>query len=353
MKKIFSYILVFAIIVLSCSGSGDGNPPVKNIILIIGDGMGLTQVYSSMITTKEKLNIERAQFIGLSKTYSLNSLITDSGAGATAISTGHKANNHVIAVDTNGKPMKTIMEYASEAGLSNGIVVTCDLAHATPAAFLTHNIFRENYIDITKNYLHANFDILIGGGIHRFDSLLISDSLRMKGCQVVYSLDSVNISNNGPIVCMVAQEHLPSETEGRGNYLVKATDLALNRLNRNPKGFFMMIEGSQIDWACHANDYNYLVSEVLDLDKAIGRAFDFADKNPGTLVIVTADHETGGLTMPADSITGEINANFSSHEHTGVMVPIYAYGTGAKNFSQIMENTDLFYRMMKSLRLKN
>lgn len=345
-------ILTCSIQHISFSQSTD---KVKNIILMIGDGMGTDQVYAAISTSKNRLNIERAKFIGFSKTYSANNYITDSGAGGTAMATGVKTKNHSIGVDTSGNPIKSILVYAEEYKKSTGLVTTCDLTHATPASFVAHELSRYNANAIAQDFLDVDVDVMIGGGKHRFDSLGISDSLVNRGYKVTDKLSSIKKKDKTPLACFVSPEHPKSIIDGRDpEYLNNAVEIALNKLSNNLKGFFLLVEGSQIDWGGHANDLKYVITETIDFDKAVGVAFDFADKNPGTLVIVTADHETGGLTV----INGELKSHkvaghFSTINHSGVMVPIYAYGTGAENFSQIMENTDIFKKMMKAFGFQN
>jgi alkaline phosphatase len=323
---------------------------VKNIILLIGDGMGTDQVYAAMTVSKDKLNFERAKYIGFSKTYSLSNFTTDSGAGGTAIATGTKTKNHAVGVDFMGNPLKSILVYAEEHGKSTGIVTTCDLTHATPATFVAHQLSRYSLNEIALDFLNVDVDVLIGGGRHRFDSLGVTKALRDKGYNVSRDLNSIRIKDTSPIICQVAEEHPLSILEGRDpNFLQNAVDVAMNKLNRDPEGFFLMVEGSQIDWGGHDNDLEYVISETLDFDKAVGKAFDFADQNPGTLVIITADHETGGLTLlDGDRDKHLVDGQFSTDGHTGVMVPIYAYGTGSEAFSHIMQNTDIFKNMMSA-----
>jgi alkaline phosphatase len=342
-------ILVLLVILTSSSGVARKKPEVKNIILLIGDGMGLAQVYSAMSVTDHPLNIERAKYIGLSKTYSANNYITDSGAGGTAISTGTKTNNGAIAVDTQGKKLKTILEYAEDYGKATGIVVTCNLNHATPASFIAHENLRYMDVDITRDFLKTDIDVLIGGGAHIFDSLKVSDQMQKKGYQLTYSIDSIDSRKAGNLLCLAAEDQLPPMLNGRSDYLPKSVNIALDRLSKNQSGFFLMVEGSQIDWGGHSNNIDYVTSELLDFDKAVGEAMDFADKNPGTLVIITADHETGGLTLTDGNVQErKITAQFSTTYHSGVMVPIYTYGTGSEAFSGIMQNTDIFCHMMKA-----
>ena len=354
-KSIFIVLVIILSLSLSSCKSFNSkkHSEVKNIILLIGDGMGVTQVYAGMSVAKNKLNIERSQFTGFSKTYSSSDYTTDSGAGATAISTGQKSYNGSIAVDSSGKELKSITDYANEAGLSTGIVATCALSHATPAAFAVSNVTRNDYNKITSDYTQSGVDVLIGGGAFLFDSLGVTDSLRNLGYEIQNDLDLVDLTSDAPLLSLPYEQHPPSLIDGRNEeYLRTATKIATQKLSYNDKGFFLMIEASQIDWAGHKNNIDYVVSEMLDFDKAIGEAYDFADANPGTLVIVTADHETGGLILPKGSIKDKtIVSEFASGGHTGIMVPIFTYGTGAEEFSTIMENTDIFVKMMSALGL--
>jgi alkaline phosphatase len=330
---------------------------IKNIILLIGDGMGVAQIYAGYTVNKGKLNIERASSIGFSKTQSANKYITDSGAGATAISTGCKTNNYSIGLDKDGKPRETILETAEKNGLSTGLVVTSSVTHATPAAFISHISSRNSEDSIALCYPSSGIDIFIGGGRNyfenRLDKLNLSDSLRKEGYLIVYDLKSIDTASHNNIGCLAANIAMPTYNQGRGDFLPQAVDISLKKLNRNKNGFFIMIEGSQIDWACHNRDLSYLTSEIIDFDKAIGVAFDFADANPGTLVIVTADHETMGLALTGgDILNGKVEGVFGANYHTGVMVPVFAYGESSSEFSGIYENTEIYQKMMRLLGLK-
>ncbi|MBN1116504.1 MAG: alkaline phosphatase [Bacteroidales bacterium] len=345
--KITSFL--FATFFASALFSQEGK--VKNIILLIGDGMGTAQIYAAMSVSNDNLNIERAQYVGFSKTYSANNYITDSGAGGTAIATGKKTKNTYIAVDTNGAPIKSILKYAMDHKMSAGMVTTCDLAHATPASFVANDDSRYHCNEITLDYKEVLPDLLIGGGSHRFDSLGVSQFYKDNGYFVSYDLNSIgNKYKKDKILCLVAEEHPLPIFQGRDpNYLKDAVEIALKKLSLNDEGFFLMVEGSQIDWGGHANNLKYVMTEVYDFDKAVGVAFDFADNNPGTLVIVTADHETGGLTLPEGDLENKtVSGTFSTLHHSGVMVPIFAYGHGAKDFSGIMQNTEIFNKMMNA-----
>jgi alkaline phosphatase len=326
----------------------------KNIILMIGDGMGTAQIYSG-ITANKGLNIEQFKYIGFSKTYSSDNYVTDSGAGATAISTGVKTKNHYIAVDSSGNKLKTILEIAEDKGMYTGMVVTCHITHATPAAFISHNINRDNYEEIAADFLKTDIEVFIGGGKDNFtnrkDNRDLIQELKKKGYQVTDTFTDLPKIKSGKLAGFTAKKSNPYLLDGRGDMLCIGTETALNILNQSPKGFFLMIEGSLIDWASHDNDQSKVVAEVVDFDKAVGKVLEFARKDKNTLVIVTADHETGGMAINSGNInTGTFEAAFNVKDHTGVMVPVFAYGPGAENFGGIYENTEIFYKMLESLK---
>jgi alkaline phosphatase len=327
---------------------------VKNIILMIGDGMGVAQIYAGYTVNKGYLNLMKSQTVGLSITYSADEYVTDSGAGGTAISTGKKTNNYSIGVNTKGLEQKTILESAEENGLATGLVVTSSITHATPASFIAHQISRNEGINIANDFIESGIDIFIGGGRSYFENpnknIYFSDSLRKRGYDIVYSLDDIKASVSKNIGCLLAEDNLPPVLNGRGDYLINAVNIALEKLVKSDSGFFIMIEGSQIDWGGHSKNLPYLVSEMIDFDKAVGASFSFADSHPGTLVIVTADHETGGLSLVNGNLTmGEVDGRFSTRGHTGVMVPVFAYGEGAELFTGIYQNTDIYFKMMQLL----
>jgi alkaline phosphatase len=324
--------------------------PPKNIILMIGDGMGTAQVYAALTAKKGQLNMARCPYSGFVKTNSADSYITDSGAGATAYATGQKTNNGYISLSTQGLVLPTILETAEKHGLATGLVVTCAITHATPAAFIAHTPNRDKYEDIAKDFLKTDIDVFIGGGRnnfnHRSDSLNLLDSLVKRGYTVVSDMKDVDIKNTPKLACLIAPGHLPKESEGRGDMLSKASAMALTILKRNKTGFFMMIEGSQIDWGGHDKNKDYVVSEAVDFDDAVGTVLDFAAKNGETLVIISADHETGGFGLTGGNLaTGEVEGSFIYGDHTGVMVPLFAFGPGAEQFSGLQENTDVFKKM--------
>lgn len=337
---------------LSSKSAPDQKPP-KNIILMIGDGMGINQVYSTIVANG-KLNLEEFKYIGFHKTTSADNYVTDSGAGGTALATGSKTYNGAIAVDINGKSLKTILEIAEEKGKHTGLVATSSITHATPASFIAHNPSRANYQEIAEDFLKTDIEVFIGGGKKDFnqrkDGLDLVKELLDKGYQITDTITDLANIKSGKLAGFTAKGHNPSILDGRGDMLGIATKKGIELLNQSPKGFFLMIEGSQIDWAGHDNDPKGIIAEMIDFDKAVGIALEFAKKDGNTLLIITADHETGGIAInKGDLKTGELEYGFTTKNHTGGLVPVFAYGPGAHNFMGIYENTDVFYKMLTFL----
>ncbi len=330
----------------------------KNVILMIGDGMGLGQITAGMYANGNHLNLERFPIVGLQKTYSYNNLITDSAASATAIACGVKTYNAAIGVNKDTVPVQSILEEAEIKGLKTGLIATSTIVHATPAAFISHQPMRSMYEFIAQDLLDSGIDLFIGGGYkffneQRHDEKSLIPKLERKGFTVSSltheELEDVNLANTKKLAYFTSNDSPIPEATGR-DYLPKASIIAANFLNSHKKqGFFLMIEGSQIDWGGHANDTKYITSEVIDFDKAIGKMLDFAKKDKETLVIITADHETGGFAINPKSRMDSIQGAFTSSYHTGTMVPVFAYGPGSELFSGIYENTDIYHKMRKAL----
>jgi len=317
----------------------------KNVILMIGDGMGLAQVYAGLTANGGHLYLENFKHIGFSKTYSSDNYITDSAAGGTALACGEKTYNGAIGVNAQKQPIVNIRELAEKKGLETGLVSTSAITHATPASFIAHQPSRNMYEAIAADFINSGIDVFIGGGVDHFekrkDGRNLSEELRKDGYQVMYNMDNISQVTSGKLAGLTAPIHNPAEPE-RGNMLVQSTNTALNILSQNKKGYFIMIEGSQIDWGGHANKTPYVVEEMLDFDQAIGVALKHAAQDGETLIIVTADHETGGMSInEGDMATGKVVGEYTTGHHTGIMVPVYAFGPGAEQFTGIMENTDI------------
>ncbi|MEH6763805.1 MAG: alkaline phosphatase [Aequorivita antarctica] len=353
-------LLSFTIIATSCVSvqvsdntvtpiSADVKKP-KNIILLIGDGMGLSQVSTAIYYKDGKPNFERFHTIGLSKTSSASDLITDSAAGATVFSAGVKTYNGAIGVDKDTIAAPTIVEQLSKEGYATGIVATSSIQHATPASFYAHVKSRSMYEEITEFTPNSGVNFFAGGGLKFFnkrkDGKDLLAEMKAKGYEVFTDQLPQTPSEKNELI-LLAADGMPKMSEGRGDFLPNATKLALEKLSKNEKGFFLMVEGSQIDWGGHDNDADYLIKELLDFDKTLGVALDFAKQNGETLVIVTADHETGGYTLASDGKDyNKIKPSFSTTGHSGTMVPVFAEGPGASLFNGIYESTEIYYKMM-------
>jgi alkaline phosphatase len=355
--------LILVVLLTGCnskdnSGSNNSSESPRNIILFIGDGMGVAEVYAGMTVSTAPLSIEKFPYSGFSKTYSADNYVTDSGAGGTAIACGVKTNNGMIGVTPDSVAVASIMEIAHRNGLATGVVSTSSITHATPASFVAHNVSRGNAEAIAADFLNGTIDLFLGGGEDNFrtrkDSVDLTLKLKEQGFAVVYNLDELKNVNSEKIAGLLAKGHMEQASAGRSDALMEMTKKAIEILSKNENGFVLMVEGSMIDWAGHENNIDYLTSEMIDFDKAVGVAFDYASVNSNTLVVVTADHETGGLTLPGGSLTeNNVTPNFSTGSHTGVMVPVFSYGPGAEKFSGIHENTFFLDTFITLLGLKN
>lgn len=288
----------------------------KNIIYMIGDGMGLAyttayRYYNDDINTKE---IERTVFdsilTGTASTYpDDDTYVTDSAASATALSSGIKSYNGAIAVDTDKKPVKTMLELAKEKDMLTALVVTSQINHATPASFTAHNESRRNYNEIANDYIDNKIngklpvDLMLGGGTDYFireDRHLINEFID-NNYQYVDSLENINNITQIPAIGLFNKISLPYVIDATKNHLEVMTDKALELIdNQSDNGFFMMIEGSQIDWCGHNNDITCAMAEMHDFANSIKIAKQYVDNNPDTILVVTADHSTGGLTIGAN-----------------------------------------------------
>lgn len=325
---------------------------VKNVILMIGDGMSLMHVYTAWAANRGKLWLENAQATGLSKTWAVKKLVTDSGSGGTSLATGVKTVYHAVGVDPEGKPQTSLVDVAKELGKDAGMAVTCRLWDATPCDFCCHNIDRDKEEELVGDYPTSGVDFVFGGGAQKFtnrkDGRDIFKELQKKGYHVSRTLDDFfAYDKNSRIFAVPYDKDTPLPDE-RGDLLARASMKGISLMNQNKNGFFMMIEGSQLDDYGHFNQLDLLMKETLDFDQTVGEVMKWAAKDGETLVVVTADHETGGLTLVnGNKDEGRVECCFSSKDHTGAMVPVYAFGPGAENFTGIFENTDVFKKIKK------
>ncbi|MBP5545928.1 MAG: alkaline phosphatase [Bacteroidales bacterium] len=348
-KILLSLLLVSPFLLSGCRSTApltEEHP--QNVILIIGDGMGVPQVYASVVAERANNSaFLRFPYSGFSRTYSRNKYRTDSSAGGTALTTGHKVDNYHVNWGPDSARYNTIFDDAKAQGMSTGFVVTSSVLDATPAATYGHVPYRKMFDTLSLQMAQCQHNVMIGGGRNAFltenrkDGLAPLDTLAQRGYTVVNTLGEM-LTFGGDNLVALLYEGDPLTAPARGNVLELGTRKALSMLSRNPKGFALMIEGSQIDWACHNNDTAYLRAELADFELVLKAVLDFAERDGHTLVVVTADHETGGVTLPSGDIEkGENEVKFLWGSHTGCMVPVFAYGPGAKVFSGIQENIDI------------
>lgn len=364
-------ILIAVLLALPCPGKSqtadNGTPSrARNVILLIGDGTGLTQISSAFYFKDSIPNYARFKTIGLITTSSSREDITDSAAGATAFASGVKTYNGAVGVADDSTAVTNLVEIVSGKQLKTGVIATSSIQHATPASFYAHIDNRGRYGDITLDLVRSDIDFIAGGGRQFFnkrnDGKNLLEDLEAKG----FGIDSTalgefsQIERYSKMAYLLAEEHLAPAAMGRGDFLPKATGLAIRFLTKDEAhpNFFLMAEGSQVDWGGHANNAEYLISELIDFDDAIGIALDFAEADGNTLVVVTADHETGGFTLastPRETEDGrtysdysEITGTFSTGGHSATLIPVFAYGPGSEAFSGVYDNTEIFHKILQA-----
>ncbi|MCS7175563.1 alkaline phosphatase [Pseudothermotoga sp.] len=417
MKKLLTVLLLFASIVLVLAH-------VKNVIYFIGDGMGFNHVYLASILEGRPLNMMKTQYVGIVRTFSANTWVTDSAAAGTALASGFKTKNGMIGMLPNGEPVPSIAEVLKSYGVKVGIVVTCRITHATPAAFYGHVPDRDMENELAEQLIKSDFDVIMGGGLRHFIPASVKGSSRKdekdllalakeRGYTLVTKKSELAQITSGKVLALFASSHLApaSERTGEQPMLYEMVQKALELLSKDGEPFFLMVEGSQIDWEAHGNDPYGVWKEVVEFDKAIGVALEFAKKNPDTLIIVTSDHETGGLSTSTGTYMLEVEklrkfkANtdwflarynidekqkflagvkeyydiemtdeeyeqllnikktaktaydlpnafgryisskallgWTTFDHTGDPVPLFAFGPGAEHFTGWLDNTDI------------
>ncbi|MDP2563706.1 alkaline phosphatase [Pseudoalteromonas marina] len=305
-----------SVLALMCTASAAmAETAPKNVIYMIGDGMGpaYTTAYRYFKDDPTTKSVEQTVFdtmlTGMARTYpDDHTVVTDSAASATALSSGHKSYNGAIAVDTDKKPLKTMLEIAKQRGMTTALLATSQINHATPASFAAHNESRNNYDEIANDYIDNKIagklpvDLMLGGGTKYFirDDRNLVDEFKAAGYQYGDDIQNLDQITQLPAIGLYAAKGLPFALDENPTRLTKLTSKALDLLdNQNKDGFFVMIEGSQIDWCGHANDIACAMAEMDDFASAIEKAKAYVDKNKDTLLVITADHSTGGLTLGA------------------------------------------------------
>lgn len=326
------------------------NKKIKNIILLIGDGMGLAEIQAGLTTNHGHLNMLQCRYMGLSQTAAANSDNTDSAAGATAMAAGVKTNNRYIGVNAQGKMVTNLPDTLAHYGIKSGIISSGDITDATPAAFYAHEPERSSSQAIAADMLQSKIDVLIGSNQKSFfnnaDKSLIT-KLQKNKFQIDTTLADFNKAKSGKHIILLNDSATKPIKDGRGDMLRTSLLQTIKVLSANKNGFFIMAEGAQIDHGGHENDLPFLITELHDFDKTVAEALKFADKDGETLVIVTADHETGGLSLlDASTAKGMVLGNFSTNDHTSINVPVFAYGPGSQHFIGTYQNTEIFNKIL-------
>jgi alkaline phosphatase len=328
----------------------------KNIILMIGDGMGSNHITVSRIAaggSEYKLAIDQLPFSGMALTHSEDNLVTDSAAAATTWATGKKTKNKHLSISSDKETYKTITELLEDKGYKTGLVATSSITHATPAAFYSHVDNRYKEKQIASQLISSKISVALGGGAELFNNLKFN-SEGITQLSTLSELLAYKTNTNNRLLGFFAEDGI-MRTEANMPTQLEMTKVALNYLADSAKtcnGFFLMSEGSQIDWAGHDNNLEYLFAEFADFDATVGEMINFVSKNKDTLLIITADHETGGLHLLKQK-NNSVKIQWGTKNHTGMPVGVFAYGPGAHLFSGMMDNTDIFYKALQAIDYQN
>lgn len=400
MKRIIGkglLILIFALSALNVSGQ----QKAKYVFYFIGDGMGFSHVclaeyysaYNAGQFGSMPVSFSNFPVFGTAVTHSDSNYITDSAAAGTALSTGSKTKNGMLSVSSDGKELTSISYKIHNAGFKVGITSTVGLNHATPAAFYANSDNRNNYYDIALQLKESGFEFFAGGGIIDYkgkkeNKTSVYNSIEEGGYDIYEGLDDFH-KRRGEKKALLLQDNGKTRTEFPYAIDMESKDMTQSDLidaavgflydENTENGFFIMSEGGKIDWASHANDTKAMIYEVLSFSDAVSKALEFYNNHPDeTLIVVTADHETGGLALgyesgyniffdklapvksskdkmsdnqkeKADDATENAHIGWTSHSHTGINVPVYAIGTGSELFSGRMDNTDIPKNICKAM----
>lgn len=325
----------FSEVYLPTFESDDKDEAPKNIILLIGDGNGLTQISATTIANKGELSLTQLQNIGLLKTQSSDDFTTDSAGAGTAIATGEKVPNRAIGMGDNGESLQNITEFLATKGFVSGIITTDEITGATPSSFYAHQKDRSMENEILGDLAKSKLSLVMA---KRYNEILKEEEFN--DFTLVANTEEVGTSDQDKVAYSILEN----------NELSMVTKNGLQFLKAKKKPFFLMVEGAKIDSYGHANDIGGVITEGIGFDKAITEALKFADKHKNTLVIITADHETGGLTIPQGNVSNnEIEGDFTTNDHTGTLVPIFAYGPRSSSFQGVYENNEVFHKILEVL----
>lgn len=351
MRFRFFVVLVFFVAVAYSINAQQQKKP-KNIIIIIGDGMGLNQVTSEIIFNREDTPFKKFTDVGMSVTCAADALITDSAAGGTAIATGHKTYNGAIAVDTIKQPVESVFTYAvMNKKKAAGLVTTAPITDATPAVFFAHAESRKMHTDIAQQLVNAPAHVVIGGGRKYF---LPKDQggVRTDGVNLIQSLSDKGYFYSSEYITegykpnsklwMLLDTNSISKAGTRPYKLGDLAMTAIGQLKNHKDGFVLMVESTHTDYAGHANDPVHLKAEMEEFADLVNRMLAYIEKDGNTLLVVTADHETGGMSLvhPKDK-SQPIEYAYTTKGHSAGMVGVWAKGPGSDIFRGVYENNEI------------
>ncbi len=325
-----------------------------NVILMIGDGNGLAHIASGMYTNGGEMTLTNLKVFGLVTTQSADNYTTDSAASGTAYATGHKTYNSSIGMSVDHKPLENIPEICAKEGIVSGVVSTDNLNGATPAAFFAHQDTRYMTDEIWADLPSSKLSFFAAGSKETMAERpeKTRDAINA-AFTVVDDLNDPRAASADRLGYLPPAAETQSMKYGRGDFLPATTEYAIDFLSKksgNGKGFFLMVEGARIDKSSHANEYEPMIKEELDFDKAVTAAIKFAEKDGNTLVVISADHETGGLTLyKGDPAKGTTEGRFCTENHTPVPVPIFAYGPSSHDFMGKQGNEEVARKIIRLL----
>jgi alkaline phosphatase len=336
--------------------------PVSKIILLIGDGCSLPQFYAGYTANGGALTTFNLKHIGFSKTSSADNYVTDSAPGASSLATGEKIENRHLGLSPKGDSLPIITDYLANKQFKIGLISSGDVSDATPAAFYARAKERDSSIEIIQQLNNSNVQILAGAGNDKINTISILQKKStatfnnktlenlLPKYKILNNINEVDLSSNKKTLVIEKQAGL-SMQEGRGVWLTTAFEKVSAALSNNNNSFFMMEEAAQIDYGGHANNLDYVVKEVIDFDAVISKAIEYADTHKGTLVIITGDHETGGLTLHDGNYQQQtVNGHFATNDHTGIPVPVFTYGYRSYLFDGVYENTAIFNKIKEAIK---
>jgi alkaline phosphatase len=351
MKKTIITTLFCALTLFVVSAQNNQNNTPTSIIFLIGDGMGISQISAGHYFGGENSIFNIFDKIGLIRTHSKTNKVTDSAAASTAFATGQKTYNRAIGVDTDSNKVANLVEILKTYNYSTGLISISSITHGTPAGFYAHVKDRDSQEDIALQLTKSGVDYFSGGGLkffnQRADKIDLINELKVNNYQVDTIQDyNLKLAKNKKYGFLLAEDGLSMVAQERQGFLAKSLTQGLQYLKDKSSPFFVMAEGSYIDWAGHRKDAEMMLNEQLDFEKAVKVAVEYVDKNPNTLLIVTGDHETGGVSVQKGKTIQELTITFSGDQHTATMLPVFAYGPHAEKFTGVYENTDIFYRIL-------